>query len=181
MVGGASVRPDVCPQPTAGATVRRVYPLFPSPSGRIHCGVAWPFWTTCTLPVLWYSLDGIWRISRGGPTRCTGVGGAGSAHFAFGGPLWEGPCSTRREADPSEGWICRSTALGVCSVQAISVMGTGFLWDFGWGMGEGDGQGRQSFPAPLFPAKLRSVLRGSTTLPPVVLQPSRSLSRGVNL
>ena len=33
----------------------------------------------------------------------------------------------------------------------------------------GDGRGRWSFPEPLFPAKLSSVLQGSTTLPPVVL------------
>ena len=30
-------------------------------------------------------------------------GGAGSARFAVGGPLREGPCSTGREADSSEG------------------------------------------------------------------------------
>ena len=27
--------------------------LFPSPRGRIHCGVVWPVWATCTLPGLW--------------------------------------------------------------------------------------------------------------------------------
>ena len=48
-----------------------------------------------------------------------------------------------RQADPSEGWIHRSTALGVCMVQASSVMGTGSLWDFGWGMREGDGAGER--------------------------------------
>ena len=51
----------------------------------------------------------------------------------------EGPCGTGRESDPLEGWIRRSTALGVCVVQASSLAGTGSLWDFGWGMGEGDG------------------------------------------
>ena len=61
------------------------------------------------------------------------------ASFATGGPLWEGPCSTRREAGPLEGWIHRSTALGVCTVQANSVTGTGSLWNFGWAMGEGNG------------------------------------------
>ena len=92
-----------------------------------------PFWATCTLPGLWCCLDGIWRISRGGSVRCTVVGGAGSASFAFSGPLWEGSCGTGKEADLSEGWIHRSTALGVCAVQASSVMGTGSLWNFGWG------------------------------------------------
>ena len=85
---------------------------------------------------------GIWHISWGGSARCTGVGGAGSVHFSFRDPLWERLCGTRRESDLlPEGWICRSTALGVCMVQASSLTGTGSLWDFGWGMGEGDGAG----------------------------------------
>ena len=55
-------------------------------------------------------------------------GGRGSlACFANGGHLWEGPCITGREADPLEGWIHRSTALGVCAVQASLVTGTGSL------------------------------------------------------
>ena len=74
---------------------------------------------------------GIWRISWGGLARCTGAGGAGSAHFSFGD----------LSDLPPEGWIRRSTALGVCAVQACSLAGTGSLWDFGWGMGEGDGAG----------------------------------------
>ena len=51
-------------------------------------------------------------------------GGAGLARFAIGGPLREGLCSSGREADPLEGWIHRSTALGICMVQASSVRGT---------------------------------------------------------
>ena len=38
--------------------------------------------------------------------------------------------------------------LGVCTVQARSVTGTGFLWDFGWGMGEGDGAGEHLCSLP---------------------------------
>ena len=38
-----------------------------------------------------------------------------------------------------EGWLHRSTALGVCAEQASFLAGTGSLWDFGRGMGEGDG------------------------------------------
>ena len=45
----------------------------------------------------------------------------------------------------------------------------------------GNGRGRWRCQAPLFPTKLSFVVRGSTTLPPVVLQPSRSLSRAVSL
>ena len=65
---------------------------------------------------------GIWCISWGGWARCTGAGGAGSAHLSFSDPLQEGPCSTRRESDlPPEGWIHRSTAMGVYVVQASSL------------------------------------------------------------
>ena len=115
-------------------------PYLPLSQGQdsLWIGVA-PVWATCTLPGLWYCLHGIWHISRGGSAECTGAGGVGLAHFAVGGPLWEGPCSTRMEADPSEGWIHKSTALCVSMVQASSVMGTGSLWDFSWGMGQGDG------------------------------------------
>ena len=115
MVGGAVVRPDVCPQPTAGATVRLVC-TFSSPllggdslwGGVAHLG----YLHTARLVVL-----GIWRISWGGSARCTGAGGAGSARFSFGDLLWEGPCGTGRESDPLERRIRRSTALGVCAVQ----------------------------------------------------------------
>ena len=41
--------------------------------------------------------------------------GAGLAGFAIGGPLQEGPCSTRREANPWEGWIHRSSVGCLCS------------------------------------------------------------------
>ena len=141
LVGGATVRPDVCPQPTAGATVILVCTLSsPSPRGRTHCVVVWPLsgllahFQACG-GALMGSDQG--RISWGESVRCTGAGGAGLARFAVGGPLQEGPCSNRREAGPSEGWIHRSTTLGVFEVQASSGMGTGFLWNFGWGDGRG--------------------------------------------
>ena len=90
----------------------------------------------------------------------------------MGGPLWH-----RRESDPlPDRWIRRSTVLGVCMVQASSLAGTDSLWDFGLGMGK-----KMALERPLFPAKLNSVVRGSTTLPPVVLQPSHSPSRAVSL
>ena len=53
-VGGqAAVRPAVCPQPTAGATVRLVCAFSAPFLGGIHFGVAWTVWATCTLPDLW--------------------------------------------------------------------------------------------------------------------------------
>ena len=56
------------------------------------------------------------------------------------------PCGTGTESDQPEGWICRNTALGVCVVQVSSLVATGSLWDFGWGMGEGDGAGERLVP-----------------------------------
>ena len=71
-----------------------------------------------------------------------GAGGAGLARFSLGDPLQEGPCGSRRESDPlPEVWLHGSTELGVCAERASSLAGTGSLWDFGWGMGEGDGAG----------------------------------------
>ena len=92
---------------------------------------------------------GIWRIRWGGSARCTWAGGEGSAHFSFGDPLREGPCGTGSESDPPpEGWIHRSTALGVCLVQASSLAGTGSLLDFGWGVGKRDGAGEHLCSPP---------------------------------
>ena len=86
-----------------------------------------------------------------------GAGGAGLASFSFGDPLREGPCGSGRESDLSpEGWIRRSTALSVCEVQASFLAGTGSLWYFAWGMGEGDGAGE----CLCSPAKLSSVVPG---------------------
>ena len=115
-------------------------PYLPLSQGQASLwrGVA-PIWATCTLPGLWCCFSGIWRISWGGSTRCTGAEGACLTSFAIGGPLREVTCSSGREAGPSEGLIHRSTAWGVCVVQASLVMRTGSLWNFGWGMGEGDG------------------------------------------
>ena len=165
-MGRATVRPDVCSKPTTGATVRLVCTLSsPLPGAGLLSGVT-PVWATCTLPGLWCCLDGIWHISRGGSARCTRAGGAGSALFAAlpsGDPLQEGTCSTRREADTLEGWIYRSTALGVCEVQASLVN------SFPLGLWLGDGRGRWCLTVPLFPAKLSSVIQGSKTLPPFVL------------
>ena len=76
------------------------------------------------------------------------AGGAGSARFSFGDLLLMEPCGTGTESDQPEGWICRNTALGVCVVQVSSLVATGSLWDFGWGMGEGDGAGEHLCSPP---------------------------------
>ena len=144
--------------------------------GSLWSGVA-PVWDTCTLPGLWCCFDGIWHISWGGSAKCAGVGGAGLACFALGGPQQEGPCSTGREAGRPVGRMDPQKHSVGCLRGAIKfVRRTGSLWDFGWGMGEGDGAG-QSLCSP---TELSSVLQGSTPLPPSVLSPSRSPSRAVD-
>ena len=152
-------------------------PSLPLSQGQdsLWSGVA-PVWATCTLPGLWCCFDGIWHISWGGSTRCTGAGGAGLAHFAISGPLREGPCSTRREADPVRGMDPQKHSIGY-------LHGASKFGDWNWfplGFQLGDGGGRWCWPAPFFPAKLSSVLQGSTTLSPGVLLPSRSPSRVVD-
>ena len=166
-MGGDAVRPDVCSQPTAGATVRLVC-AFSSPLLGAGFTVGWcgrlGYLHTGRLVVL-----GIWHISWGGLARCTGAGGEGSARFSFGDPLREGPCGTGRESDPLEGWICRSTALGVCAVQASSVMGTGSLWILAGGWA------REMVLARTFVPHLAELCRpGFNNSPSVVLQPSCS-------
>ena len=65
--------------------------------------------------------------------------------LSLGNPLQEVPCGSGRESDPLlEVWLHRSTELGVCTEElASSLARTGSLWDFGWGMGEGDGTGER--------------------------------------
>ena len=120
------------PSPPLGPQSDWCVPSLPLSQGRdsLWGGVArLGYLHTARLVVL-----GIWRVSWGGSARCTGVGRAGSAGFSFGDSIWEGPCSSGRESDlPPEGWIRRSTALGVCTVQASSLTRTSSLWDFGWG------------------------------------------------
>ena len=119
-----------------------VYLIFPSPRGRAHlqwCGPCLGYLHTSRFVGAVSMGSGQGHIRQGGSARSTGTRGARLACFAISGPLQEGPCSTRREADLSEGWIHRRTTLDVCAVQASSVMGMCSLWNFIWGMGEGDG------------------------------------------
>ena len=136
LVGGPQSDLMSVPSPPLGPQSDWCVPYLPLSWGQNSgwSSVA-PVWSTCTLTGLWCCFSGIWRISWGGSARCTGVGGVALACFAVGGPLREGPCSTRREADLSEGWIHRSTVLGVCKVQASSVN----WFPLGFQMGEGDG------------------------------------------
>ena len=56
-----------------------------------------------------------------------GAGGAGLARFSFDDPLQVGPCGRGTESDPlPEGWLHRSTALGVSAEQA-NILITGYL------------------------------------------------------
>ena len=54
----------------------------------------------------------------------------------MGGALWH-----REGVRPAGGIDPQKHSIGCLRVQASSMMGTGALWDYGWGMGEGDGAG----------------------------------------
>ena len=141
-VGGRDHSQTGCLPPAHrwGHSKTGVYLTFPSSRGRTHCGMVWPLselLAHCQACGAALMGSGQGCISRGGSTSCTGAGGEGLACFAVGSPLGEGRCSTRREADPSEGWIHRSTALGLCAMQTSSVTGTGSLWNFIWGWERG--------------------------------------------
>ena len=131
--------------------------------------MAWPIWATCILPDLWCWGSGI--LAGEDRQGARGAGEAGSFCFSFSDPVWEGPCGTGRESDlPMEGWICRSTALGVCTVQASSLTGIGSLWDFGWGMGEGDGSGEHlcSLPSCALLSRAQQLSLPLSSSPPAV-------------
>ena len=147
---GCSQTPCLPPAHRWGHSQTGVYLIISSLRGRTHCGVLWPLSGLLALcQACGAALTGSGILARVDPQRCTGARETGLAHFAAGGPLREGPCSTGREADPLEGWIHRSTALAVCVVQTNLVMGTGSLWDYSWGMGEGDGAGQHLASLPI--------------------------------
>ena len=122
MVGGATVRPDIFPQPTARASQTGVY-LLSQGQVSLWSGVA-PVWATCILPGLWCWFDGVWRISWGGLVRCTGSGGGGSARFSFSDPLWEGPaapggsqtCHRRDGSAEAQCWVFARCKQVLCQV-----------------------------------------------------------------
>ena len=172
MVERAIVRPNVCPQPTAGATFRLVCTLS-SPLPGAVLTVEW-----CG-PCLGCCFDGIWHISQGGSRRCTGAGGAGSARFAVGGPLQEGPCSTGREAGRPFGGMDPQKHSAGC-LHGASKFGDRNWFPLGFWLG--GGRGRWCWQVPLFPTQLSSVFQSSTTLPPgVLLSSPLSESRAIDL
>ena len=131
---GCSQTRCLSPVHSWGHSQNGVYLIFPSPRGRTHCGVVWP-------------LSGLLAHCQASGAASTGSGILAGMDLqgAQGGrgrlsplPLVV-PCGRGyaapggRQADLSEGLIHRSTALGVCAVQASSLWGTGSLWDFVWG------------------------------------------------
>ena len=151
------------PSPPLGPQSDWCVPSLPLSQGQdsLWSGVA-PVWATCTLPGLWCCFCGIWSVSQGGSTRCTGVGRAGLACFAVGGSLQEGTCSPGREAGrPGGGMDPQKHSVGcLCST---SKFGDGNWFPLGFWLG--DGRGRWFWPVPLFPAELSSVFSGLNTSP----------------
>ena len=100
--------------------------------------------------------------------------GAGSIRFSFGDPLWEGPFG--RESDR---WRD-----GSAEAQ---------LWVFAWckqvpwqelvpfGILAGGWVREMALASAFVPCQADLCCQGSTTLPPVVLQPSRSRIRAISL
>ena len=166
LVGVATVTPDVCPQPTAGATVRLV--CKPLPRGRTHCGVVWP-------------LSGLLA-------HCQACGAALMRSGVFAGvgpqsaPRWVGQAKLpllwvipwgRGLAAPEGGRPIGGMDPQKHSIWCLcraSKFSEGNWFPLGFWLG--DGWGRWHFPVPLFPTELSSVFWGSTTLPPGVLSPS---------
>ena len=126
LVGGAIVRPDVCPQPTAGATVRLVCTLSsPLPGAGLTvewCGPCLGCLHTARLVVLlrWDLANGV--LARVDLQGAQGREGQAQLALLLVVPCGRGPAAPGgRQADPSEGWIHRSTALSICEVPASSV------------------------------------------------------------
>ena len=148
--------------------------LFPSPRGGIHCGFAWPVWGTCPLPGLWCWGCGV--LAGVDPQRAQGRRGRLSSLFlqrsTSGGALRH-----QEGVRPTGGMDLQKHSIG-CLHNTSKFPGRNW---FPLGFWLGDGRGRWCWRAPLFPAKLSSVVWSSTTLPPVVLQLTRSPSRAVSL
>ena len=132
--------------------------------------MVWPVWATCTLAGLWCwesgVLAGVDRQGAQGRERQAQLAYPLVICFGRGPEVPEGVRPTAGGMDPQK------HSVG-CLRDASKLPGR--KW-FPLGFWLGDGRGRWCWRVPLFPAKLSSVVRGSTTLPPVVLQPSHALS-----
>ena len=112
--------------------------LFPSPRGGILCGVAWPIWATCTLPGLWCWGSGI----LAGVDRQGAQGREGQAQLAIPSEIHFGRGPAALGGSHHHCWRDGSAeAQGWVFARCKELTGTESLWDFGWGMGEGDGAG----------------------------------------
>ena len=89
---------------------------------------------------------GICRISWGGSARFTGAGGQAQLVFPLEIHFRRGP-GHREGVRPAGGMDPQKHSVG-CLRGKNSLTGTGSLWDFGWGMGEGDGTGESLCSPP---------------------------------
>ena len=132
------------PSPPLGPQSDWCVPSLPPPRGRIHCGVAWPVWATCTLPGLWCWGSGI----LAGVVWHGVQGREGQAQLAF---PWRstlgGALQHQEGVRPAGGLDPQKYSVGCLC--ASSLAGTGSLWEFGWGMGEGDGSGQRLCSPPI--------------------------------
>ena len=146
-----------------------VYLMFPSPRGRIHCGVVWPLpglLAHCQACDAASMGSGQGLISRDVSSRCTGVGWEGLAlccwWFPAGGNL----------QDLEGGRPIRGMDAQKHSIRCLQ--GASKLGDRNWFPLEfrfRDRRGKRHLPVTLCPRRALS-FRDSTTLHPSVLLPS---------
>ena len=156
-VGGRGHSQTRCLPPglRRGHSQTGVYLIFPSSRGRTHCGVVWPL---SGLPAYCQAcgagLMGSGILAGVDPQGAQGGRGRLSSLCSC-CPLWEGPCSTRREADPMEGG---STEAQGWEFGCASKFGDGNCFPLEFRLG--DGRGRWRFPELLFPSQAELCLPG---------------------
>ena len=175
LVGGATVRPEFCPQPTAEATVRLV------------CAFSFP--------LLGAEFTVGWRGPSGLLTHCQACGAGGSGVLAgvyrqgaqgqrdrlsslfLQRSASGGACGTGRESDPpqrdgsteAQRWVfARCKQVPWQEQVPFGILARGWVREM-------------ALLSAFAPRQAALCCPGSTTLPPVVLQPSCSLNRAVNL
>ena len=162
-IGGWGYSQTQClPQPTAGATDRLVCTLSsPLPGAGLTVEWCGSCMGPSTRPGLLCCFYGIWRISRGGSARCTGVGGEGLACFAV-----SGPCG-KKAGRPVAGMDPQKHSVGC--FHGASNFGERNWFPLRFWLG--DGQGRLCFPVPLITAELSSVFRAQQLSLPLSSSP----------